>query len=896
MREEFSFSGGLSNSQDETKTPREKAWAMQNATTLNGVLEGGPRYDLFGERTSASASDVGYGLGYGKFSNNETQKLKMTGTPTGGTVRLTWSGQQTATIVYNATAEAVRAALEGLSNINTGDIKTSGGPWPGQPIYVEFRGQYANADQSIISLSTNSLSGGSTPSITITEYLVGGETEVYLAAVKNSGDSTVTMYKVNASTGVYTVTATGLNASTWHFQQYGNRIFAVNSVDGIHYQRIGGSWDDTGGTARPNRPGGAPTGTTGTFGASYVFTGSTITASGVTETVTIPTNGSFLVRNTGGAAVVDTEININIALPSSQDFSHHDWWVVFMDVPSNVEADTTSLKTTFENAAAAVISPSSESIRAYDSAGCAMNVQFLGVDRTTRDDITDINLKFSVSLWPNAATIRFAIYQYHVWMNNGLPASSDEEDIVRDTNEYAISSYNATTDVESLLSDSLVTSAPVGDDWVTITGIRGNPQLTTSDRIYVYRREKKSRLWRRLPVNGATVANLTIYGAANITSGTTTFVDKWSEYELADFPTPTVPDFPGVSNIASGLVVSVWKRCLQLGAGKKWWHSFKDSPDLFAPDPDDDTAKKEFAKRNKDNIDAGRTVYMSDTRSEDIKAIIGQDTCYGVTDVSSYAMVGDQPVNASEPRRLPGSRGCVSQRGAYRFRGGIHVGAEDGLFYYAVGRGFSGEDNGALVDREETEPCRRSWITTLLGSSYSNLCVVEHLDEVWCFNGTKYLVNNRHRRWEEGTFTDTVVALVSVRARGLRFLSSTGKIYTISSLYSDDNGTTVNWSYETGILEGPASRVTGIEVEAVGTPYIIVKVYTPHGTDGQDDYGKFNERRFDLPTNGAVDITPVVLDSGYRHKFTFGGIVGRDKVTGFALEVEGTGKAFGGRK
>ncbi|MFB7428788.1 hypothetical protein ACFC0K_36510 [Streptomyces hydrogenans] len=50
----------------------------------------------------------------------------MTGAPTDGNFTITHSGQTTAAIAYNATAAAVQAALEALSNVNSGDIVVTG--------------------------------------------------------------------------------------------------------------------------------------------------------------------------------------------------------------------------------------------------------------------------------------------------------------------------------------------------------------------------------------------------------------------------------------------------------------------------------------------------------------------------------------------------------------------------------------------------------------------------------------------------------------------------------------------------------------------------------------------------------------------------------------------------
>jgi hypothetical protein len=45
---------------------------------------------------------------------NEVQRITITGTPTGGTFTLTFQGNTTAPIAYNASAATVVAALEAL--------------------------------------------------------------------------------------------------------------------------------------------------------------------------------------------------------------------------------------------------------------------------------------------------------------------------------------------------------------------------------------------------------------------------------------------------------------------------------------------------------------------------------------------------------------------------------------------------------------------------------------------------------------------------------------------------------------------------------------------------------------------------------------------------------------
>jgi hypothetical protein len=105
---------------------------------------------------------------------SEVQTVTVTGTPTGGTYTLTWSGQTTAGIPYNATAAQVKAALEALSNINVGDVSVSGGPHPGTAVQVTFVGRFMGDDQPQMTASASGLTGGTSPAVTVTTTTAGG--------------------------------------------------------------------------------------------------------------------------------------------------------------------------------------------------------------------------------------------------------------------------------------------------------------------------------------------------------------------------------------------------------------------------------------------------------------------------------------------------------------------------------------------------------------------------------------------------------------------------------------------------------------------------------------------------------------------------------------------------
>lgn len=107
-------------------------------------------------------------------SVTERQTVTITGTPTGGTFTLTFDGEATAGIAYNANAAAVQSALEALSNVNSGDVTVGGGPGPGTAYTVDFAGQYLGDNVPVMTASGASLTGGTSPAVAVTTTTGGG--------------------------------------------------------------------------------------------------------------------------------------------------------------------------------------------------------------------------------------------------------------------------------------------------------------------------------------------------------------------------------------------------------------------------------------------------------------------------------------------------------------------------------------------------------------------------------------------------------------------------------------------------------------------------------------------------------------------------------------------------
>ncbi|MFC8008666.1 hypothetical protein [Streptomyces cinereoruber] len=106
--------------------------------------------------------------------SSEVQSVTVTGNPTGGSFTLTYSGQTTATIPYDATALRVQDALEALSNIAPGDVVVDG--QPAGPYYVRFAGALAGTDVAAMTASGSGLTGGTSPGVTIATPRAGGNT------------------------------------------------------------------------------------------------------------------------------------------------------------------------------------------------------------------------------------------------------------------------------------------------------------------------------------------------------------------------------------------------------------------------------------------------------------------------------------------------------------------------------------------------------------------------------------------------------------------------------------------------------------------------------------------------------------------------------------------------
>lgn len=123
---------------------------------------------------------------------NEQQTI--THTATAGAFSTTIEAATSGSIVWNATAAQVKAALEAATSIEVGDVAVTGGPLGTAPVTVTFTGRFANSNRAQMVASANTLSGGGGSASLAFATTVGGvapntaaERGVVVTAIDSSG-------------------------------------------------------------------------------------------------------------------------------------------------------------------------------------------------------------------------------------------------------------------------------------------------------------------------------------------------------------------------------------------------------------------------------------------------------------------------------------------------------------------------------------------------------------------------------------------------------------------------------------------------------------------------------------------------------------------------------------
>jgi hypothetical protein len=107
---------------------------------------------------------------------------------TTGTFTLSFLGEATAPLAFNATAAAIQSALQGLSSIGPGNVDVSGGPAATAPLTITFTGHLSDLSLPAIKANSSNLNGGSKEA-RLTPLVAGSSDGEIVLTAENLGNA-----------------------------------------------------------------------------------------------------------------------------------------------------------------------------------------------------------------------------------------------------------------------------------------------------------------------------------------------------------------------------------------------------------------------------------------------------------------------------------------------------------------------------------------------------------------------------------------------------------------------------------------------------------------------------------------------------------------------------------
>ncbi|MCD4831072.1 MAG: flagellar filament capping protein FliD [Anaerohalosphaeraceae bacterium] len=162
---------GLSFSGDATLGMATMAVSSEGGAVSESIASLGS--SSFIETQNAQSSKIRID-GYPSTQADEQQSISITGgTPAEGTFKLSFQGQTTDALNYNATASEIQTALLALSNFEVGDVTCTGSDLPAGTVNIQFSGNYAGTDvENITVTQAETLDAGT---VGVTETAKGNE-------------------------------------------------------------------------------------------------------------------------------------------------------------------------------------------------------------------------------------------------------------------------------------------------------------------------------------------------------------------------------------------------------------------------------------------------------------------------------------------------------------------------------------------------------------------------------------------------------------------------------------------------------------------------------------------------------------------------------------------------
>lgn len=627
--------------------------------------------------------------------------------------------------------------------------------------------------------------------------------EEYIAVIGNK------VYVAGPSDSAWTEIASGVSESPWHFQQYGNKIYAVNENDGIRFHTICDT--DWFGGNKPETP--------SSEGISFaVKQWKDGTTNVVNSLKTLLSSATWSFTGFGGSPpTVNTNLDYGVV------FNFNMQYVGFRDFIVEATFSQTDLRWNdahlfgvildLENSLQGVmfpeiefqmtadgdsINPLLESTDVSLSNAQYRHCYFLG-QRDKRQKVTKLRWRFRTAGNTNIkSTDKFTLYLQwgDTWMNDVQGFVVDDGPTL-DEIEYAYSSYVSSSNAESDL-DNVPAKSPFIPQLtlgayldVSMTVVGGSP---TPDKLRLYRKRKIDKKFVLI----GEIAN----------SGTPTIPDHYMEWEL-----DSLDVYSGGANLPldkKPIQIGATRSSLCVAADYDLYISRVGSPLEFekideAPDPFDTLQ--------------GRSVFVDDSRSEKVNAIHGGKALFLSTRSRSYVMFGDSPRDMSVPQAAE-NLGALGPRASCLFKDGMAIITAEGSFLVRFGQ-FVGDNEGSIDSFELT----RDIIQTVADFSFSKSAVAfVHRGELFLVEGKKYIrFERKHGRITHGEWDHSVVAAAPDYKLDLRLFTANGALIVFDGS-SDYAGVPVSWFYETGdmVFDSKRVRLSNVFLVAVGAPTVTV--------------------------------------------------------------------------
>ena len=158
--------------------------------TVDVGTNGGTAWTMPGSVPSRSSTVLVTSTSY---STDAVQDITLTGSPTGGTFTLTFGGQTTSAIAYNASAASMQTGAAKLAptSVGSGNATVSAAP-SGTGWEVWFTGTLANSYQNAITGNGAGLTGGTSSVVSVATISAGGDAGHAAIVTDPAGDVTRT--------------------------------------------------------------------------------------------------------------------------------------------------------------------------------------------------------------------------------------------------------------------------------------------------------------------------------------------------------------------------------------------------------------------------------------------------------------------------------------------------------------------------------------------------------------------------------------------------------------------------------------------------------------------------------------------------------------------------------